>query len=210
MSVRHHDHAHQRSRHKGARRDHRRQPGLRPPGGNFTIGIPAGTGQVTLTRASAQDSSEEPDGDVTATLADRIDYDLGSPASAVVEVTDDDELAGAPGTPTATPGWRRIALSWTAPTAPGQTDGAANTITDYRLQWADDNEFTDATSADVAAATSHTVTGLTSVTAYWFRVCALSPGGCGAWSSSVEATTPTSPPTRRPAWRLPPVTAAWG
>ena len=163
--------------------------------GSFSIVIPAGAGQVTLTRASVQDSAEEPDGNVTATLTDdRSNYDLGSPASAVVEVTDDDELAGAPGTPTATPAQRRIALSWTAPTAPGQTDGAANTITDYRLQWADDNMFTDATSADVAG-TSHTVTSLRSATAHWFRVCAVSPGGCGAWSASVKATTPTAPPS---------------
>ena len=163
--------------------------------GNFNVRVPIRTNQVTLTRTGAQDSVEAPDGQVTATLSDGTTYDLGSPASAVVAVTNDDQLAGAPGTPTATPGQHRVALSWTAPTAPGQTDGAANTITDYRLQWADNMALTDATSADVAVATSHTVTGLRSATAYWFRVCAVSPGGCGAWSSSVKATTPTSPPT---------------
>ena len=163
--------------------------------GNFSISVPIRTSQVTLTRTGAQDSVEAPDGQVTATLSDGTSYDLGSSASAVVVVTNDDQLAGAPGTPTATPGPRQMALSWTAPTAPGQTDGAANTITDYRLQWADNSAFTDATSAEVAAATSHTVTGLRSVTAYWFRVCAVSPGGCGPWSSSVNATTPKSPPT---------------
>ena len=56
--------------------------------GSRTVTIPTG-GSVTFTVATTDDSADEADGSVTATLVDGADYDLGT-SSATVSVTDDD------------------------------------------------------------------------------------------------------------------------
>ncbi len=53
-----------------------------------TIGT---SGAATLTVATADDSTDEPDGAITATLAAGTDYDLGTPSAATVTVADDDD-----------------------------------------------------------------------------------------------------------------------
>ena len=57
--------------------------------GNRTVTIPIG-GSVTFSVATTNDSTDEPDGSVTATLVDGSDYDLGT-SSATVSVADDDD-----------------------------------------------------------------------------------------------------------------------
>ena len=59
--------------------------------GTRTATILAGTTGATLTVATADDSVDEPDGSVTATLAAGSGYTVGSPASRTVQVTDDDD-----------------------------------------------------------------------------------------------------------------------
>ncbi|WP_419837237.1 S8 family serine peptidase [Candidatus Poriferisodalis sp.] len=59
--------------------------------GTRTATILAGTTGATLTVATADDSVDEPDGSVTATLAAGSGYAVGSPASRTVQVTDDDD-----------------------------------------------------------------------------------------------------------------------
>ncbi|MDE0222576.1 MAG: S8 family serine peptidase [Spirochaetaceae bacterium] len=58
--------------------------------GNRTVTIPA-SGRVTLTIATTGDQTDEADGSVTATLVDGADYDLGTPKTATVTVSDDDD-----------------------------------------------------------------------------------------------------------------------
>ena len=57
--------------------------------GTRTVTIPT-SGSATLTAATVDDSADEPDGSVTATLSDGADYDLGTPVAAAVTVSDDD------------------------------------------------------------------------------------------------------------------------
>ena len=57
--------------------------------GTQKVTIPT-TGSTTLSVATTDDSTDEPDGSVTATLADGTDYDLGASKSATVDIIDDD------------------------------------------------------------------------------------------------------------------------
>ena len=59
--------------------------------GTQSATILAGTTGATVTVATADDSVDEPDGSVTATLAAGSGYAVGSPASRTVQVTDDDD-----------------------------------------------------------------------------------------------------------------------
>ena len=65
--------------------------------GARTVAIGAG-GTATLAVRTVNDSADEPDGDITATVGDGSDYDVGDPPSATVAVTDDD-AAPPPATP---------------------------------------------------------------------------------------------------------------
>ncbi len=58
--------------------------------GTRTVTVPVG-GTVTFTVATADDSVDEADGSVTATLIDGADYDLGVTSAATVNVADDDD-----------------------------------------------------------------------------------------------------------------------
>ena len=57
--------------------------------GSRTVTVPA-TGSVSFTVATSGDSTDEPDGSVTATLVDGADYDLAAQNAATVAVADDD------------------------------------------------------------------------------------------------------------------------
>ncbi len=57
--------------------------------GTRTVTIPT-SGSATMTVATTDDSTDETDGSLTATVADGADYDLGTPSTAAVAVTDDD------------------------------------------------------------------------------------------------------------------------
>ena len=58
--------------------------------GQRTVTIPT-SGTATLTVATADDHTDEPDGTVTATLVDGAGYDLGTSMTATVSVSDDDD-----------------------------------------------------------------------------------------------------------------------
>ena len=58
--------------------------------GSRTVTIPT-SGSATLTIATSDDSTDEPDGSVTATLVDGAAYDLGSSKTGTVAVSDNDD-----------------------------------------------------------------------------------------------------------------------
>ncbi len=58
--------------------------------GTRTVTVPVG-GTVTFTVPTTNDSADEADGSVTATLIDGADYDLGTAKAATVDITDDDD-----------------------------------------------------------------------------------------------------------------------
>ena len=57
--------------------------------GSRTVTVPT-TGSVTLTLTTSDDSTDEPNGSVTATLVDGASYDLGASKTATVNVSDND------------------------------------------------------------------------------------------------------------------------
>ncbi len=57
--------------------------------GSRTVTVPT-TGSATLTIGTTNDSTDEPDGSVTATLVDGADYDLDTTQTATVSIADDD------------------------------------------------------------------------------------------------------------------------
>ncbi len=64
--------------------------------GARTVTIEANAASAALTVSTENDSSDEPDGSITATLTDGTDYDLGASKSATVVVSDDDAPAPPP------------------------------------------------------------------------------------------------------------------
>ena len=61
--------------------------------GSSTMTIPAGATSATFTVATVDDTTDEPDGSVTATLASGTGYTVGAAASATVTVADNDAAA---------------------------------------------------------------------------------------------------------------------
>ncbi len=59
--------------------------------GTQTVTVQAGQSSATLTLATENDSTDEPDGSVSATVAGGTGYTVGSPDTATVAVSDDDE-----------------------------------------------------------------------------------------------------------------------
>ena len=97
-------------------------------------------------------------------------------------------LPGAPTSVSGTAGNAQVSLTWTAPAANG---GSA--ITDYTVQFSSNSGSSWTTfSRAASSATSATVTGLTSGTAYTFRVAAVTALGAGAYSSASSSVTPIS------------------
>ncbi len=59
--------------------------------GTRTATIPTGATQATLTIATVDDSADEPDGSITATLAPRSGYTIGQQATQSAQIADDDD-----------------------------------------------------------------------------------------------------------------------
>ena len=57
-----------------------------------TVGIAAGATTVTLTVSTEDDTTDEPDGSITAELNAGAGYTVGTPSTAIVTVSDDDVL----------------------------------------------------------------------------------------------------------------------
>lgn len=111
-----------------------------------------------------------------------------SPWSATSSAAIPADVPGAPTGVGGTPGNKQVALSWTAP---GNNGG--NAITGYKIQYlvaSDTPDWNSATSQDVGATTTATVTGLANDTAYLFRVAAINEPGQGAFSAQSSAITP--------------------
>jgi hypothetical protein len=99
----------------------------------------------------------------------------------VVQVTWPSPL-DAPTSLTATAGNAQIALSWTAPSAPG-----ASAITGYTVEYTPSGGSAQTVSTG-STSTSYTLTGLTGGTAYSVRVRAVSATGNGDYSTAVTRT----------------------
>ena len=102
---------------------------------------------------------------------------------------------GAPGAPTAVSGVAgagSVAVSWTAPTATGESP-----VSDYVIEYALASDPTNwSTFADgLSTATSTTVTGLSDDTAYVFQVSAVNTAGQGDASASSAPVTPIGVPS---------------
>jgi predicted phage tail protein len=88
----------------------------------------------------------------------------------------------APTSLTATAGSAQIALSWTAPSAPG-----TNPITSYTVEYTPAGGAVQTVSTG-STSTSYTLTGLNNGTAYTVRVAAVSASGIGTYSGTVTRT----------------------
>jgi hypothetical protein len=88
----------------------------------------------------------------------------------------------APTSLTATAGNAQIALSWTAPSAPG-----TSAISGYTVEYTPSGGSAQTVSTGSTTA-SYTLTGLTNGTAYTVRVAAVSAAGAGAYSGTASGT----------------------
>ncbi len=158
--------------------------------GQRRVQLAAGATTAAFTVRTVADSTDEPDGAITATLAAvPAVYTLGSPASVSVAVTDDDgEGAVAPAAPadfTAAAGDARVVLRWTNP--------SDSRITGYEVRWRTPpvtgawGSWT-AIAGSGADTVAHTVADLANGTAYGFEVRALAGALAGAASSEASAT----------------------
>ncbi|NDD53332.1 hypothetical protein EBZ39_05580 [bacterium] len=99
----------------------------------------------------------------------------------------------APGAPTGVSGSAgntQVTVTWTAP-----TDIGGSSITDYVIQYSSNSGTSWTTFSDtISTATTATVNGLTTGTAYVFRVAAVNSGGTGLYSAKSSSVTPTPPP----------------
>ena len=97
-------------------------------------------------------------------------------------------LPGAPTSVSGIAGVASVALTWTPP---AQTGGLS--LTDYVIQYSSNSGTTWTTFNDgTSTATSATITGLTSDTAYIFRVAALNIAGAGNYSAVSAVVTPAA------------------
>ncbi len=92
-------------------------------------------------------------------------------------------VSGAPTLTAGAPGFDQVSLSWTS---------VAN-ATSYQVQRATNAGFTTGVVNSTVIGSSFSDTGLTTNTAYYFRVLANAPGSQGAWSNVVNTTTNSVP-----------------
>ncbi len=70
--------------------------------GTQTVTVPKGATQATLTVATVDDSADEPDGSITATLVAGSGYTIGQQATQTAHITDDDDPPPEPAVPACT------------------------------------------------------------------------------------------------------------
>jgi predicted phage tail protein len=125
------------------------------------------------------------------TAVNRVGEGPASTEAKAVPVT----VPGAPAGLTATPGNSRVTLAWTAPAS----GGAA--ISGYLIYQGTSpgGESGAPVNGSLVTGTSHTVTGLTNGTTYYFRVVAVNAVGQGPLSAEAPATLPSIVPSSTPA-----------
>jgi hypothetical protein len=92
----------------------------------------------------------------------------------------------APTSLTATAGNAQLALSWTAPSAPG-----TSAISGYTVEYTPSGGSAQTVSTG-STGTSYTLTGLTNGTAYTVRVAAVSAAGAGSYTAASSSVTPSA------------------
>lgn len=164
----------------------------------FTIGV--GTTGLTATNVSRTNASElvftftgtAAMGTITIQAKTTAFGPVASAASNTVSKAVTAVVPGAPtGLDTTTVRGTEVALSWTAPTSNG---GSA--ITTYAVQYSSNGGGSWSTFTHTAStATSINVTGLSSSTAYLFKVAATNSIGTGSYTSNLGPVTTLTPPT---------------
>ena len=160
-----------------------------PPG---SVSFPANASKATLTVATTDDTRDEPDSDITVTLAAGTGYTVGTASEATVKAADNDRALTVPGAPrglsATADGETAITLSWRAPNSNG---GAP--VTGYRIEVSNDStSWTDLVANTGSSATSYEHTGLSAGTTRYYRVSAINSAGAGPASAVASATTEVS------------------
>ena len=172
--------------------------------GNKTVRLAAGADTARLSMATIDDTVDEPNEDITATLQARNNYRVRAPgSSASITVTDNDAIPGAPTELTAAPGDGQVELSWTAPANHG-----SSRITHYTVEYSTDSNFRVVAmiSGTADAATTLSIGGLTNGVECHFWVRAVNVVGPSDWSAPAIATPRHSAivPIAKPAPTQPP------
>ncbi len=143
--------------------------------GPLTATITGGSREVVRVIRSNNDGIVNTEDGVTLRLLPGTGYAIDTANSEVeFTVTDNETAPGAPQGLTATPGYRRIHLAWSAPTNAGTLNGVATPVTGYEYRIAPSGEsIADAawrTVAGGAATTSEAIVNLEQTTAYAVEV----------------------------------------
>jgi Fibronectin type III domain. len=163
------------------------QSGSSTISGTIAVTMPFGTDVTALTPSITVSPSAtvSPTSDTAQDFTSPVTYTVtaADTSTETYTVTVTVAPATAPDTPqsfTATPGNGQVALSWTTP-----ADDGGSAITKYEVSSDNGGTWTDASTS-----TAHTFTGLTSGTAYTFKVRAVNAIGNGAEATATA--TPTS------------------
>ena len=157
-----------------------------------TDNLDAGANGTLVVLTIRDNLVDEDDGSITLTLKEGDGYTIGTPDSATITVTDDDERPEPP-VLTARPDDKKVELTWAKPTEGTQLISRY----DYRHRESSETDWPDwvDTGADVSLASLLFIkTGLTNGTAYEFEVRAVSDAGEGDESNAASAT-PMAGPT---------------
>ena len=96
---------------------------------------------------------------------------------------------GAPGTFQGTSGDGQVSFTWTPP-----NDVSGGAVTNYKVQYSDDNTNWNDGLLVASTARSGTITGLTNGTEYYFRIAAVNGSGIGTYFTPIQVT-PYGTPT---------------
>lgn len=145
--------------------------------GGATFAAVSGATSATLSLTSLTNASDN--NDRYRVVVSAVGATAVTSSAATLTVNDP---PNAPTSLTATAGNAQIALSWTAPSAPG-----SSAITGYTVEYTPSGGSAQTVSTG-STGTSYTLTGLTNGTSYTVRVAAVSAAGAGAYSASVSGT----------------------
>ena len=152
----------------------------------WTVSFAVGDTTATLSVPTVDDGVVESDSVVTAAIQTNTDYTVGTDGSGTVTVADNDTTATVPDAIAdllATPGNTQVTLSWTA-----FYDGGSN-ITKFEYRQKTSGSYGSWMDISNSPSTvSHTVTGLTTGTAYTFQVRAMNGVGNAGVSNEATAT----------------------